>query len=818
MARSIAFVAALGLGVLATPAVADWARIERFETQAAPGGCPTCIQRLPGGGWRIADDEGGLAAFGADGGLLWRIDPRFDGARADTVALALAPDGAACLVQQRRVDNAESVAVSRVDAMGRIVWARLASATPRPLPKSHAIACRADGGATLALGDRVQARDAAGAWSAETSLPEGRMLLAAIGLPDGGLATATSAAGGGAPLSLQRYTAAAGLENERIDDVAPSTSGHLMVSDASGGTALARVRHASSGAPIEVAATRYGADLVERWRGSVPVAAAVFGIGARAQDDGGLAVSVLLDDATEGRRIAWWGGDGFLRWSSYFPGGDPQDGGNVRFAASADGTLWFAISRGAATIWRTDVRQVGPGGTLLRRAVIEDTTALGVRRIDLADAARVEMAGIDGIAEDPSQPVAAGTALTFGVGSSALFRGLAIPLKGIAQAIALDGNAIVGTAHADGPLRSTLRTVAWSLDGSEILRREQPFHGFVDSARSVLLDAGAVLQVAIDDPTQGTRRFVARRLDGALAWTQAIEETAARRVVDAWRLSATEAMALLDTGRLMRIALDGSGIVGQPLALPSVPQGMRRDRVGGNEGLLVWQLRGSACWVRRFDLGGAAQGGVDAQCPQFVPPPAEPRSWAARREDGGWILVTAGFEMFFQQRLRYLAYSPTGAAEAATSVDLPGIGVLRVAASPDGTGILVGPESTTALGATRLLRFDAGHALAFAVDAPVSLRPDGIVRATVDGGAEGVGFARLDGERIAFRLAADGTPATLLRGGEPMQVGVETLDATMATGASVLLAHGQSASPSPDRAGHAIFLRMDAPLFGNGFE
>jgi hypothetical protein len=819
MARSIGWLAALALVAASMPAVADWAQTERFETQAAPARCATCIQRLPDGGWRIADDEGGLAAISADGKLLWRIDPRFDGARAETMALALAPDGAACIIQRRRIGIDGSVVAARIDPTGVVAWSRLASATAHPLLESQALACRADGGATLALGDRVQSRDAIGELAAETPLADGRLLLAAVGLADGRLVTATSAAAGGAPLSLQRYTAAAGLEDERIEDLAPSTSGHVLVADSAGGVALVRVRHAAAGATAEIAATRFDPGLAERWRSNLAITAPVLGIGARAQDDGGLAVSIRLDDATEGLRVGWWGADGTLRWSPYFAGNDPQDGGNVRFAASTDGTLWFAISRGADTVWRTDVRQVAAGGTLLRRAVIDDATALGVRRIDLAGGSRVALTGIAGIAEDPTQPVAAGTTLQFGVGATVLFRGLPVPMTGTAQSIALDGTSVVGTAHADGPLRSTLRTVAWSLDGSETLRREQPFDGRVGSARSVLLGDGAVLQVAIDDPTQGPRRFVARRLDATLAWTRSIEETAARRVVDAWRLSPTEAIALLDTGRLMRIALDGGAIVGQSLVTPGTPQGVRRAMVGGSEQLLAWELRNTSCWARAFDLQGSPLAAVDALCGGYPGPPFdESTGWATRRADGAWLMVSTGIESGIQQRLRYRVFAPDGRPEANSAIDLQQAGVLTAMANPDGAAAVAGSNDGPPVSFSPLLRFAPNFGVQQVIAIPGMLRPDGAAWPVEGSGVEWLGFARVDGRAYTARLGVGFSSSAPLAGTERLQPGALALAAAGPFGEGVLLAAGQSADPAPDRAGHAVFLRMAAPLFANGFE
>lgn len=803
----------------AASARADWSAVERFETQAAPAPCATCIQRLPGGGWRIADDEGGLAAFAVDGSLQWRVDPRFDGATADTMALALASDGSACLVQWRRVATVETTAIARVDPAGRVVWSRLAGDAPLPLPESHAVACRADGGATLALGDRVQSRDATGGLSGESRLPDGRLLLAAIALPDGGLATATSGAAGAAPLSIQRFDAMARLATERVEDVAPSTSAHRMVADAGGDVALARVRHAAGGQPVEVAATRFGAGLTERWRTSIAVPAPVSGVHARAQDDGGLAVAIRLDDAVEGLRVAWWDADGALRWSPYFDPSDPDNGGNLRFAASADGTLWYAVSRGAGTTWRTGVRQVGANGGLLRSETFEGPAALGVRRIDLAGPARVEMVGITGIAEDPSQPVAAGTALQFGSGATTLFRGLPVPLAGTVQSIALDGASVVGTAHGDGPLRSTLRTVAWSLDGSEILRREQPFDGWVGSARSLLLGDGAVLQVAIDDPTQGPRRIVARRLDGTLAWTRSIEEPEARRVVDAWRLSPTEAMALLDTGRLVRIALDGSGIVGQTLATPGTPQGLRRALVGGSEQLLAWELRTMACWARAFDLEGAPLAALDSLCGGYPGPPFDQSTgWATRRADGAWLLVSTGVEFPVQQRVRWRVFAPDGRPEGDGNLDLLQSGTLSATANGDGVAAVAGGYGGSSSPLSPLLRFAPNFDLQQATAIPHMLRPEGAAWPVEGGAVEWLGFARDDGRAFTARLGLGLPPSALLGGTERLQPGALALAAAAPDGEGVLLAAGQSADPAPDRAGHAVFLRMDAPLFTSGFE
>lgn len=819
MDRSIAWLAALALVAASPPAFADWARIERFETQAAPAACATCIQRLPGGGWRIADDEGGLAAFGADGGLLWRVDPRIDGVRARTHALAFAADGAACLVQWRIGASPTKVVAARVAADGVLAWVREVAPSPAVDETAQGVHCMADGGALLALGDRVQSRDAAGDLRGESLLPADRRIRASIGGAADGLVALANGANGEGPLLLQRYSALGGLTDERIEDPAAATSAHALVADALGGLAVVRFREPASGTPGQIAVTRFGPDLSERWRTSLTVGAMVASMHARAQDDGGLAVSVRLDDALAGLQVGWWGADGSLRWSPYFDPNDPDNGGSLRFAASADGTLWYAVSRGAGTIWRTGVRQVQAGGGLLRSETFEGAAALGVRRVDLAGQARVELAGIAGIAEDPSQPVAAGTALQFGVGATALFRGLPVPMTGTMQSIALDGATVVGTAHADGPLRSTLRTVAWSLDGSEILRREQPFEGWVGSARSVLLDDGDVLQVAIDDPTQGTRRFVARRLDATLAWTRSIEEPAARRVVDAWSLSSTEAMALLDTGRLLRIALDGSGIVGTSLATPGTPQGVRRAMIGGNEQLLAWELRGMACWVRAFDRQGMPLAALDALCggyPDF--PSAPPTGWATRRLDGAWLLVSTGLESALQQRLRYRVFAPDGRPEASGNLDLLQSGLLSATANPNGVAAVAGGENGSSSPLSPLFRFAPNFDLQRVTEVPSTLRADGAAWPVEDGGVEWLGFARADGRAFTVRMGLGLVPSAVQAGTERLQASALALAAAGPSGEGVLLAAGQSADPAPDRAGHAVFLRMDAPLFASGFE
>ena len=818
MDRNIAWLPAFALLALATPALADWARVERFETQAAPANCPTCIQRLPGGGWRIADDEGGLAAFGADGSLLWRVDPRIDGVRARTHALAVAADGAACLVQWRIGASPTAVVAARVAPDGVVSWVREVAPSPAVDETAQGVHCAADGGALLALGDRVQSRDATGNLRGESLLPTDRRIRASIGGAADGLVALANGANGEGPLSLQRYSALATLVDERIEDPA-ATSAHVIVADAQGALAVVRFREPTSGASGQIAVTRFGADLSERWRTSLAVGAAVASIHARAQDDGGLAVSVRLDDALGGLQVGWWGADGSLRWSPYFDPNDPDNGGILRFAASADGTLWYAVSRGAGTTWRTGVRQVQAGGGLLRSETFEGPSALGVRQVDLAGPLRVEMAGIAGLAEDPSQPVAAATALQFGVGATALFRGLSVPMTGTAQSIALDGATVVGTAHADGPLQSTLRTVAWSLDGDELLRREQPFDGRVGSARSVLLGDGAVLQVALDEPTQGARRFVARRLDATLAWTRTIEETAARHVVDAWRLSPTEAMALLDNGRLMRIALDGSGIVGSSLATPGTPQGVRRATIGGSEQLLAWELRGTACWVRAFDLEGTPLAALDALCgsdPGF--PSVEPTGWATRRPDGAWLLVSTGAESGLQQRLRYRVFAPNGRPEASGNLDLLQAGLLSATANQDGVAAIAGGEAGSSSPFSPLFRFAPHFDLQRVIEIPSTLRADGAAWPIEDGGVEWLGFARADGRAFTVRMGLGLVPSAVRAGSERLQAGALSLAAAGPSGEGVLLAAGQSADPASDRAGHAVFLRMDAPLFANGFE
>jgi hypothetical protein len=808
------------LFALAAPvAAADWSAQERFTTQAAPASsCATCIQRLPGGGWRIADDEGGLAAFASDGSLQWRVDPRIDGVRARSYSLALAADGSACLLQWRINANSAAVVASRVNAVGQVIWRRQVAASPAVEETAHAVHCQADGGALLALGDRVQRRDAMGELVGEHRLADARRVRAAIGNSDDGLVAVANAVDGTGPLTLQRYAPDAGLVAEQLEDIAPSTSFHALLADAQGGIALARVRHGANGAAVEIAVTRLDAELRVRWRGNVAVSAPVNFLHARAQDDGGLAVSAQLDDATEGLQVGWWGADGFRRWAPFFPGNHPEDGGNLRFAAASDGTLWFALSRGAGTIWRTDVRQVLAGGTLALRRVIEGPAALGIRRIDLAGPSRIELLGIAGIAEDPSQPVAAATVLDPQGEASVLFRGLPVPAKGVARAIAVDGDAIVGAASMLLPVGSMLRTVAWSLDGSERQRREAMVDGEVRSARGLVIASDAMLQVARIDPQQGPDVVLMRRLGGSTPWVRTTDAADGSEVVDLWREAPDLAIALLGSGRLLRIGLDGSGITSVQLAMPSVPQGVRRETAGGSTRLLAWNLGGPACWARAFDANGAPLAGVDAACPQFVPFPDVSQGWATLRADGGWILVTAGIEMFFQRRLRYIAHAPNGALEATRSAELAATGTLRVAANPGGTAVMVGAIASNPPVPTRVLRFTTDHALAFDVSAPAGIRPDGVVHPSPDGGVEGLGFTGTDGRQTMFRLQGNGALAGLAHGKERLAPEAIALVVPDPVGMPMLLAAGQASDPAPDRNGHATFLRAAAPLFASGFE
>jgi hypothetical protein len=210
---------------------------------------------------------------------------------------------------------------------------------------------------------------------------------------------------------------------------------------------------------------------------------------------------------------------------------------------------------------------------------------------------------------------------------------------------------------------------------------------------------------------------------------------------------------------------------------------------------------------------------VNAVCPHFVPPPNVPLGSATLRADGGWILITAGLEVFFQRRLRYIAHAPTGALEVARSVDLAASGTLRVAANAGGTAVMVGTTASTPGVPARVLQFTADHALAFDVPAPAGIRPDGIVYPTPDGGVEGLGFTITGGQQTLFRLRNDGSVAALVSGDARLAPEAIALVLPDPEGTpTMLLAAGQSSDPAPDRSGHATFLRAAAPLFANGFE